>query len=156
MTCRIRDASGADESFLVDMLYEALFVPPSAEPFPREIVDRPDLARYVRGFGHRPGDVGVIAEDNGVPIGAAWVRQMSLADPGYGFVDDTTPELSIAVVSERRGHGVGTELLASLMRRLNRCSLAVDERNPARRLYERLGFEVVSHQGLSVTMLVTT
>lgn len=138
------------------MFYEALFVPPGAPPFPREIVFRPDLARYVRGFGDRSGDVGVIAEADGHPIGAAWVRQMSHDDPGYGFVDDVTPELSIAVVSGRRGHGVGTELLGALLRRVERCSLAVDQRNPARRLYERLGFEVVSREGFSVTMRSTS
>lgn len=153
MTHRIRDASGADEPFLVGMLYQALFVPPGDQPFPREIVDRPDLARYVRGFPDRPGDAGVIAEDESGPIGAAWVRQMSAEDPGYGFVDGRTPELSVAVVRDRRGRGVGTQLLAALLERVDRFSLAVDERNPARRLYERLGFEVVSHEGPSVTML---
>lgn len=155
MVGRIREASGADEPFLIDMLYEALFVPPGKEPYPREIVDRPDLARYVRGFGRAPGDVGVIAELDGAPIGAAWVRQTTITDPGYGFVDESTPELSIAVVSGHRGQGVGTELLTALLGRLDRCSLAVDERNPARRLYERLGFEVVSHEGASVTMLAS-
>jgi hypothetical protein len=27
--------------------------------------------------------------------------------PGYGFVDASTPEIALAVVSERRGVGIG-------------------------------------------------
>jgi len=137
------------------MLYEALFVPPGAEPYPRHIVDRPDLARYARGFGTRDGDVGVVAEVERAAIGAAWVRQMTRQEPGYGFVDDSTPELSIAVIRDLRGRGVGTRLLEALLVQVPRFSLTVDARNPARQLYERLGFDVVAHTGSSVVMLAT-
>lgn len=146
----LRDATADDRSFVTAMLYEALFVPPDAPPFPPSLVDEPDLAPYHADFGARPGDVGVVAEIEGEPVGAAWVR---LVD-GYGFVDADTPELTIAVVPERRGLGIGGLLLAALVDRVPRCSLSCERRNPAMRLYERHGFAVVGADGEhSVVML---
>jgi SAM-dependent methyltransferase len=147
---RIRAATPDDGSFITDMQYEALFVPPGACPFPRSIVDEPDLARYHAGFGSVASDVGRIAVGaDGEPIGAAWARQVA----GYGFVDAETPELGIAVVPDRRGSGVGGALLESLLDAVPRLSLSVDRRNPAIRLYERVGFEVVRADGDSIVML---
>lgn len=154
MEFSIREADRDDELFLVEMLYEALFVPPGSPPYPRSITDRADLARYARGFGSKDGDLGWIAESLlGDLLGAVWVRQMSADDPGYGFVDAETPELSIAVVSDHRSQGVGTALLRLLLAAVPRCSLSVDDRNRAVGLYERSGFEVVSVDGHSLKML---
>ena len=153
-TITVRPATSADESFLREMVYAALFVPDGQPPFAREVLDQPDISHYYRGYGHRPGDTGLVAlRPSGEPVGAAWVRQLTGDDPGYGYVDDETPELTIAVGPTHRGHGLGTRLLAELCRAVPRCSLSVDHRNPARRLYERLGFTVVAFDGNSLTML---
>ena len=117
------------------------------------MLDVPQIAHYAKGFG-RAGDIGLVAETvDGVSIGAAWVRRYSSHDPAFGYVDDDTPELSIAVVPEHRGTGLGTQLLVQLLAQVPRCCLSVDRRNPALRLYERLGFETVSRSGDSITML---
>lgn len=140
----IRDLTGADQWFVTEMQYQALFVAPGDEPPPRSVLDDPHLAPYHRGFATRSSDVGVIArDDDGSPVGAAWVRRIE----GYGFVDPDTPELGMAVVAERRGEGVGSALLSALLERVPRCSLSVDARNPARRLYERFGFAEVRVDG---------
>ena len=149
----IRRATSRDESFLFEMLYEALFVAPGDTPFPRSVLDDPQIAQYVRGYG-RPGDAGLVAEaSDGSPIGAAWVRRFTDGDQGYAYVDDDTPELSIAIVATDRRMGVGTELLTKLIAEVPRCSLSADRRNPAVRLYERLGFEIVERSGDSLTMV---
>ncbi len=153
MNPTIRNAAASDEAFLREMLYVALFVPPDRPPFAPDVVDQPELARYVDGFGTRGGDVGFIAELDGRPVGAAWVRQLTDADPGYGFVDAATPELSIAVSEEHRRRHVGTTLMEALLATVPRCSLSVDRRNPAARLYERLGFVIVTIDGDSQTMV---
>ena len=43
-----------------------------------------------------------------------------VGSPGYGFVDEETPELTIAVVPGRRGEGIGHELLDGLIERAER------------------------------------
>ncbi len=118
----------------------------------------PKLAHYVAGWP-RPGDLGVIAVDRGQPVGAAWLRLMPESDPGYGFVDAATPELSIGVMPRRRGRGVGSELLDALIaaageRGLTALSLSVELDNDARRLYERAGFQRVSESDGALTMLL--
>ena len=89
-------------------------------------------------------------------IGAAWLRLLSGDQRGYGYVDDATPELTIAVVPECRGKGVGTRLLSHLLATAESCysslSLSVLTDNPALRLYERLGFETVGTCGRSLVM----
>lgn len=50
------------------------------------------------GWG-RAGDMGFVAVDagSGEPIGAAWLRLLGGDERGYGYVDDETPELGMAV-----------------------------------------------------------
>ncbi len=149
----IRPALKRDEPLLFEMVYEALFVPPGSEPFPRSVLDQPELFHYASGFGSRLGDVGFVAETRaGEPIGAAWVRLFTSEIRGYGYVDDDTPELSVAVGPGRRNDGVGTALLRRLIDVAPRISLSVDTRNPVVRLYERLGFVKVGQDGTSLTM----
>jgi ribosomal protein S18 acetylase RimI-like enzyme len=149
----VRPATTDDQPFITDMLYEALYVPPGAAPFDRAIIHDVGLAEIHQRFGTQAGDVGRVAVDRaGNPVGAAWVRQLR----GYGFVDDDTPELSIAVVEPHRGRGVGSALMASLLDAVPRVSLSVDRRNPALRLYERLGFRVVRADGDHTLVMLRT
>ena len=150
----LRRATDGDVGFLREMLHLALFVPPGAAPFPLEVLDAPDFARIVDSFGARAGDAGWIAEAaDGARMGAAWVRRFTGDAPGFGYIDDVTPELSIATRVEHRGRGVGTALLSRLLDDVPRVCLSVDVRNPAMRLYARLGFVEVRRDGFSATML---
>jgi GNAT superfamily N-acetyltransferase len=108
-----------------------------------------DVAHYVGGWP-RDGDAGVVAYDvdGGAPVGAAWYRFFRSDDHGYGFVDESVPEISIAVDRALRGRGVGTDLLRALAeiarrRGIDALSLSVERANPARALYEREGYVAV-------------
>lgn len=123
-----------------------------------EVLSQPELAHYVVGWP-RPGDLGVLALDGQQPVGAAWVRLLSESDPGYGFVDAATPELSMGVLQAWRGRGVGSRLLDALIvaareQGLTSLSLSVERDNYARRLYERVGFRQVDEVGGALTMLL--
>jgi len=152
-------ATDEDGAFLRAMSYEAMFWDPEA-PRPGLVagLSEDHLSRYVEGWG-RPGDDAVVARDEVVRIGAAWLRLFPADRPGYGFVDEATPELGIAVVGERRGRGVGRRLLDSLLQVATDAgyaavSLSVSERNlPALTLYETGGFERVTLANGSWTML---
>ena len=146
----IRAAGSDDLPFLIDMLFEAATVSAEVQSLGKEAaLAVPAIAMYLDGWG-RDGDAGVVAVDgDGRRLGAAWYRLFPADAPGYGFVSPDVPELAIGVAVEARGRGVGSALLRALMDTAHEqgyraLSLAVDLRNPARRLYERVGFRVVS------------
>ena len=114
MTITLRPSEPGDEPFLWEMLYEAIYVPEGAPPFPREIVQAPGIRQYVQGWG-KPTDMGVLALDEGGPVGAAWLRLLAGDEKGYGYVDENTPELSVAMLHEYRGQGIGGQLLVRLI-----------------------------------------
>lgn len=144
----IRPAVASDQSLLFEMMYQALFVEEGQEPFPPDVVHRPEIARYIKDWG-RAGDLGFIAEDarSNEPIGAVWSRLSSADDQGFAYIDEETPELGIALRPEYRGQGIGTALLKQLLEAAKNLypaiSLSVSPNNPAIRLYERLGFVTV-------------
>jgi ribosomal protein S18 acetylase RimI-like enzyme len=145
----LRRGGAQDLRFLRDMLHHAYYW--------RERVPGSLVSRYVKGWG-RPGDTALIALQNGFPVGAAWFRLFGEAEPGYGFVDAETPELAIAVVPSKRGHGIGDDLLSALIQKAQsagygRLSLSVEPGNPARKLYERHGFQVVDEGDEAWTMV---
>lgn len=158
-TILVRNAELPDDRLLLwEMLYAASFAMDEPKP-PRGAVNRPEIRRYLWGWG-RPGDHALVAECQGHRVGAAWYRLFPTADPGYGFVDEHTPELSIAVAPRARGHGIGRLLLDRLHEvaredGFTALSLSVGRSNTAARsLYERCGFEVVQaddgHGGMTM------
>ena len=143
----IREIAYREYAFLEEMLYQALFVPKGEKTFPRDIIKKPSLARYIDGFG-RKGDACFVAEREGVLCGAAWARFYSKEEMGPEFIDEFTPELSIALYEQYRGKGVGTRLLCALLQQLKengvkQAMLSAKKENRAVKLYKRLGFEAV-------------
>ena len=104
MSTPIRHVTVADLPFMREMLYQSIFAEP---PLPRSILDTPEFRHYVDDWGH-PHDAGFIAVDvaSGEPLGAAWLRLLTHDHPGYGYVDDDTPEVcTLAVIPAARGRG---------------------------------------------------
>ena len=151
MTSVTRRAAVRDVRFLRDMLHHAFYWREG-----QSVNEEQPVYRYVYNWGRR-GDAGVILLEDGFPVGAAWYRLFREAEPGYGFVDERTPELAIAVVPSRRGRGYGDKLLSALITRAREqghaaLSLSVDRGNPAIRLYERYGFRPVREENGTVVM----
>ena len=116
--------------------------------------ERP-VYRYVSNWGRR-GDAGVLALEGPHAYGAAWYRLFTADEPGFGFVDEATPELTIAVVPSRRGKGAGAELLQALLARAREDGYAAVSLSAAKgqtAFYERYGFETVGEAPHAVTML---
>jgi GNAT superfamily N-acetyltransferase len=118
-----------------------------------EDTERP-VYRYVQNWGRR-GDAGVLALEGPHAYGAAWYRLFSEDEPGFGFVDEQTPELTIAVVPSRRGQGVGGELLEALLEQAQRDgfeAVSLSAEREQTKLYEHHGFVPVGDTGSAVTM----
>jgi len=121
-----------------------------------DLLARPELRVYVEGWP-RAGDHAVIAEEMGHGVGAAWYRLFTDAAHGYGFVDDATPEVGVAVRASHRQRGVGAALLSALIdharaQRRPALSLSAEHDNPAAALYRRLGFAITGDDGDAWTM----
>lgn len=142
MEYTLRDLKTADCPVLWTMLMYA-----ARESSVAAVKANPDAARYVRGWG-RVGDRGVVADMDGLSVGAAWLRLWSDGDHGYGYLSDEIPELAIALLPDYRAQGIGTALLKQILSTARRSypgiGLSVRSDNPALRLYQRLGFEPVA------------
>ncbi|HWN11722.1 MAG TPA: GNAT family N-acetyltransferase [Pyrinomonadaceae bacterium] len=156
MPYRIRELVPADQPLLWEMLFQSLYVPQGMPPFERNILNQPAIANYVTDWG-RDGDAGFVAVDaDNMPIAAIWLRMLGGDIKGFGYVDEQTPELGMAVVQEWRKRGVGmcllTRMIESASRTHEQICLSVNAGNPALRLYQRLGFEALCESGGSITM----
>jgi ribosomal protein S18 acetylase RimI-like enzyme len=137
-----RPLAPADQAFLWEVLHVALWDPPPAPLRPRSVLAHPEVRIYAEGWG-REGDIGVVAEIDGRPAGACWMRLIT-GGRGLAYIDDETPQLGIALLPEfqHRGHGepLMRAALEAAMARYRRVSLSVHPGNPAARLYARCGF----------------
>jgi len=143
---KIREIQPAEYSFLEDFLYNAIYIPLGEELPAREIIFAPEIYIYIKDFGGKD-DCGVVAEQDGKIIGAAWTRII----PAYGHIDNETPELAISVLPEWRGKSVGNKMMERLFdllreRGYGQTSLSVQKNNPAVRFYERLGYEITGER----------
>lgn len=154
---RYRPAEAEDFTFLATMLGEAaVWRPDKATPTGDEALADPRYSMYLEGWP-RTGDYGVVAEQDEL-LGAAWYRTYSLSSHGHGFVAEDIPELSIAVIASRRHEGIGRRLLVGLIEAGGTqghpaLSLSVNTNNPARVLYESVGFQIVEERPNALTMI---
>jgi GNAT superfamily N-acetyltransferase len=114
------------------------------------------ISRYVDGWGRR-GDTALVAMDEGHSIGAGWYRLFPAGIPGYGFVDEQTPELTIVVVPSRQGEGIGKRLLDALLERAKAdgyesVSVSVERGKQEAESYGSQGFQQVDEHGNTLVL----
>jgi ribosomal protein S18 acetylase RimI-like enzyme len=130
------------------MLYYAAHMQEDGETSIDAAKKDPGLQKYVQEWG-RETDMGVLAlhPSNQRPLGAAWIRVLIEEEKMSRLIPDGTPELAIAVLPDHIGQGIGTRLMKHLLDVARMVypavMLSVRQNNPARHLYERMGFEVV-------------
>jgi GNAT superfamily N-acetyltransferase len=137
-----------DEPFLWQMLYEAAHMAEKGDLTIEDAMNHPDLAKYVKNWG-LPTDIGFVANllSTNQPVGAVWLRLLTGENKGYGYVDDQTPELAIAILPEYRNQGIGKQLIMHLLAVAQAfypsISLSCRSCNPALYLYHRCGWKII-------------
>jgi ribosomal protein S18 acetylase RimI-like enzyme len=147
----LRPITAADEPFL-SALYgstrtEELAAVPWSEEQKRAFLDMQFHAQslhYAKHYGD--GDFMMI-EEGGRPIGRFLLHRTS----------DEIRVVDISLMPEHRRRGIGTKLLRDVLAEgeaTNRkVSIHVEHFNPAKRLYERLGFQYVETNGVYDLMI---
>lgn len=152
-----RPLIAADQDALWHWLHVALWDPPPAGLRPIEVLQHPGVRIYAEDWG-RPGDVGVVAQVDGVDAGACWMRLLPTG-VGLGFVDDATPQLGIALAPPFQHRGFGQPMMQAALNAAGvagyrQVSLTVHPENPARRMYERCGFRTIDFRNSYHLMLL--
>lgn len=156
----IRPSCENDIEFLWDMLYEAIYVPEGEQRPSKEILNKPDVSIVLNEWGRKDDYAFIAVNSDDKRIGAVWMRLFNEENKTFGYINNHTPLLGIAIMPEYRSLGIGTLLLVELLKKAKEfnystISLSVDPNNPARRLYERHGFEKVGVDGTSWNMMKT-
>lgn len=112
----------------------------------KDIDSNPKFSHYYN-LGQK--DFGFIAERHQQVLGVVWLKYFIENDPGFGYISDDIPELSISIFPVYRNCGFGTNLLKytieeARIREITHISLSVEFENEiARNLYEKLGFQYI-------------
>lgn len=130
------------------MMYEAIFQPDPAHPYPKEVIYHPQVQVYWDNWGAGKDDCCLVAIVDGTRVGAVWIRTFPGGEKGCGYIDEETPEIAIALFETYRNQGIGTRMLQQIIALMKtegyaQTSLSVSKGNPAIRLYMRLGFTIV-------------
>jgi GNAT superfamily N-acetyltransferase len=142
----LRPISSADRGFLLQVyastreeeLAQVPWTDGEKDAFVRHQFDAQD--RHYRE--HYPTASFDVIELEGIPAGRLYVDR---------WVDEIRI-MELSLLPEHRGAGIGTRLLRSILDEAShdgkRTSVHVEQHNPARRLYERLGFVPVAEHGV--------
>ncbi len=137
----------SDQQQIWNWLHIALWDPPPAGLRPREILENPHVRIYAENWG-KASDVGVVGQVAGADVGACWMRLLP-AGVGLAYVDESTPQLGIALIPEYQNRRLGQPLMLAALQAARehgyrQISLTVHPQNPAIKLSERCSFE---HRG---------
>ena len=160
MNINIRKAKKEDLPFLLKILYYAALWNSNEKNPPFETVSSiPEIKKILSGWGKK-GDTAIIAKSTKKQrIGAAWFRYWTSENHSFGFVDENTPEIGMAVLPEFRRKGVGHQLLKELIAKATEhnasaLSLSVAKNNPAALLYKEKGFEILEERENDYLMIL--
>jgi ribosomal protein S18 acetylase RimI-like enzyme len=146
----LRPVEAADRAFLVELYGSTREAELAQVDWPKgareAFVEQQFTAQDAHYRANYPGATLDVIEVDGARAGRLYVHR----GPSDIRIMD------IALAPEFRGRGIGTSLLRSLMAAADtsgrKLSIHVEMNNPARSLYDRLGFEPAGEHGVYVLM----
>lgn len=145
----LRHLEAGDEAFLRALFEEvradafaSLPLPDAQKQSLIEMQYRAQKAQYEFSYPEAENSIVVLGDQS---IG---VLRVDRKEAGTRLVE-------IALLSSQRRRGIGTALLRGLIAEGRPVLLSVERANPARRLYERLGFVVMRDDGVYLEMTLT-
>lgn len=147
---RLRAVARSDRAFLVE-LYGSVRAPeldrvPWDDAMKRAFIEQQFTAQDAAYRGNYPGATLDVVEVDGERAGRLYVHR---GESDIRIMD-------IAMAPAFRGRGIGTRLLQELIDEANgsgrKLSIHVEMNNPARSLYDRLGFLPAGERGVYVLM----
>jgi GNAT superfamily N-acetyltransferase len=70
---------------------------------------------YTIAYGFKNTDLGVYSLTNNVVSGAAWIRLFNESHGAAAYVDNVTPVLTLGILPDMRGNGIGTLIMNQLL-----------------------------------------
>jgi ribosomal protein S18 acetylase RimI-like enzyme len=147
----LRPITEGDEAFLRELYgstrAEELAPVPWTDEQKRAFLDMQFFAQSTHYAKHYGDGEFLIIEDDGRPVGRLLLHRTA------GEIN----VIDISLMPEHRGRGIGTKLLRDVLAEgeaTNRkVSIHVEHFNPAKRLYQRLGFRYVETNGVYDLMI---
>ena len=155
MEYRIRELKVSEIRLLRTFLYEAIYQPSNRDKLPVNIIDTPELYLYIKDWG-KANDYCLVLEIANITVGAIWIRFLK---NGYGYINDTIPELCMSLLKDFRNQGLGSLLIKRMLDDIKslgyrHISLSVSKDNYAASWYRKLGFKVYKEQKEDYIMIV--
>ena len=155
MEYRIRKLRVSEIRLLRTFLYEAIYQPSSKGKLPVNVIDTPELYLYIKDWG-KTSDYCLVLEIENIIVGAIWVR---ILKNGYGYINDTIPEICMSLLKDFRNQGFGSLLIKKMLDDMKllgyeHISLSVSKDNYAADWYRKLGFKVYKEQKEDYIMVV--
>ena len=155
MEYKIRKLRVSEIRLLRTFLYEAIYQPSSRDNLPVNVIDTPELYLYIKDWG-KTNDYCLVLEIENIIVGAIWVR---ILKNGYGYINDTIPEICMSLLKGFRNQGFGSLLIKKMLDDMKllgykHISLSVSKDNYAADWYRKLGFKVYREQKEDYIMVV--
>lgn len=151
MNIKIRTLEFEESHCLKDFLLLATRFDPKKDNVD-ELLKNPELNRYFFDWG-KQGDLAWVAEsESGELISCVWGRCFDQDQVREGeFLSEDFPEIAAATKPDWRGQGIGRKVLNAYLSEIQKfypsVYLSVRENNPAKKMYETVGFKVVENKG---------
>jgi GNAT superfamily N-acetyltransferase len=104
---------------------------------------------FTMAYGLKNTDLGIYSLTNNIVSGVAWIRLFNEFHGVAAYVDNVTPVLTLAILPDMRGKGIGTLIMNQLLQEaaVSYEKISVLSNKDSERFYQKLGFFSLDDSG---------